>query len=400
MGCSRILIIGSLNVVFVHSYALSFRELGVDVAVLDIGVQPVDTEHLSKLEIDILSEKRQQSFSALLKGMLKVFLKYTKIDRTSVYIEMIDKVSKRKRVHRLISRLEQKRIIDFNPTHILYIWSTTVHNHKSIIDGLLLENCLSPSSSLVINTYPVRADYKVEDDIAISRVDETFFQSFDLILYFGLSMQSLFTKLGYNGENGFIHDDRLHPEFFNLENNESETRGTPSDESIVFLGTTEFNERTLDDVHGQLVELLDTGLEVWIQKPKNRVQLDKRLKLFEPFTFSEMMQGKLAKFVSQFSGAYMGYNNLNNARTQVSFPTRFALAMTGGIPIFLEKDNWKGIKERFSETVRIVEFDDVIEIATYIRANKSEVQKFDIGKYESDYLKRFSNLVDMMEVYV
>lgn len=109
---------------------------------------------------------------------------------------------------------------------------------------------------------------------------------------------------------------------------------------IVFLGSVNFKK------HNNIVDiisyLIKNKIHVHIMKSKYLdIKENKYLHFFTPFSHEEIINGKLGTFLTQFDAALVAYNN--NYKQVVRFsnviPNRFLLALTGGIPIVLPKDN-------------------------------------------------------------
>lgn len=392
---NNIIVIGSLNVVFVHSYAISFKERGYNVLVVDIGKKDVPHDYLLERGIDVVAWNREGRKNSRIKNLVKKVFKLFKFDRIGYMITAIDSFE-RNHIHALDMTNECKaRIMEFDPDCVFYIWSTTVYNQKAKIESFFADSSLQPASYLAINTYPVRANYTIENAPQMDQIDREFFDGFDLILYSSRSMESLFIQMGYHNNNSIIYDDRLNPCYFVLED-VAEARGSDN-VRVIFLGNTNFSLRTIDDVRRDLNFMAAAGLEVWIQRPSESAGLHTAINFFDPFNYEDMVEGRLAMFIRGFDGVYMGFNQLNNARSNVSFPTRFALAMTGGIPIFLERDNWTAVKERFRDLVPIVEFDSVLDIASYFSIPKDICVCMDTEDYSVIFYAEFDRLVNEME---
>ncbi|EFE7120412.1 hypothetical protein GA049_26625, partial [Escherichia coli] len=94
--------------------------------------------------------------------------------------------------------------------------------------------------------------------------------------------------LGYNG-NYIIFKDYLISDYFAV---------NPGDDKkdIIFLGNVRFDERTIDNVSKQLLDIADKGIIVWIQE--SSYIKHKNIKMFKPFSLEEITQGKLGEFLS------------------------------------------------------------------------------------------------------
>lgn len=396
---SNILIFGSMNTVFTHSYSIAFKERGFNVSVIDVGEHSVNPSFLESRGINVLrwqggvERSPWVKMKHVLKSSMKKLLVSLSLDRAKFVVTLLSKVDNTQSMISRVPPQVSQDLVDTSYDYVFYLWGTTVRKYKMSIDRhyLLFFKKPPPRSILCINTYPVRDGFSLETPPLMAEEDKTYFLSFDLLLFPTDVMLRLFVKMGCRPDKYLVFDDRLHPAY--LFSGEKETRAVSSSKRAVFLGNTSFSERTIDNVFPQLIKIANAGIEVWIQRPVEVLTIHKNIKYFTPFTYEQFASGELAIFISEFDFVFMGYNKLRNARSRASLPTRFALAMTGLVPIFLEKNNYDGVLERFgwSNLIYCYEsLDDLIDRAkSRTPASDNELS---FNTYIQKYYEQFSKL--------
>ena len=109
------------------------------------------------------------------------------------------------------------------------------------------------------------------------------------------------------------------------------------------------------------------------------------IKYFLPFDYDEIIAGELSHFIKSFDGVLVAYNNLNNARSNISYPTRYALGLLSNRPIYMKEGVFKAIENNDIITTYISTADLVGKIKT--QETSSE--------YDIEHLKdRFNMLID------
>ncbi|USD29090.1 hypothetical protein J8Z24_03060 [Pseudoalteromonas sp. SCSIO 43201] len=385
---SRYIVVGSSNVIFTHSYGIGLKEKGKLAGYIDIGQYNVEyPEYLKNTPIvKVYNDNVNESTGVKNKLIkcVKVFLKKTKLDRNAFVIKVMDRV--------VIHKINEKKIEEINRffdsgenRKILFLWSTTVKKEKKVIDVLVSNN----HSTLVVNTYPVRSNNKLHDFDSSYKKDSDFFNSFNRLLVPTELMKNFLVEKCNVKTSIVVVPDYLHPAMYC--NNATLYKSKKSNvKKIVFLGNTNFSERTIDDVSLLITSLSKNNVKVYLQG--NPEESTENLKYFTPFTYQEIMEGKLAQFMSDFDGVLVAYNNMNNARTNLSYPTRFALGLLACKPIYLEKGVFKGIEKHPS----VITYTSVQHLVESIEATNKVVFS-DIEKTKSDYEKLIELLVDDAE---
>ncbi|WP_068711525.1 hypothetical protein [Vibrio tritonius] len=383
MSRKKVIVVGSSNVIFTYSYIMSLSEVSDIVGYIDVGVQnielPIRLKNIPKMKY---SSNRT---SLGIKSNIKKLLKRIGIDRNKYILSLVNKIEFSKK--NITSPELKEFIFSRKPDHILYIWSTTVKKIKSDISSIIEEDDMDCKQSLLINTYPVRSNIQYDEYNPDAKVDAEYFNSFDKLILTSDLMKEYFTSsLGINESSLVLHQDKLHSSFFKY--NKKSNIGICNEISkVIFLGNTNFKERTIDDVSGIIKKLAEGNVEVWIQSSGDKIK-HHNVKYFNPYTYQEMLDGKLSTFVSQFNAVIMLYNDLDNLRSNISYPTRFAMGTLGLIPILIKSNQFKAIEELYKNNNTVVLFDNyqellnicknkefLLEKTKLIRENLSEVME-------------------------
>ncbi len=393
-----VLLVGSMNVVFLHSYAFEFARAGYEVSVLDIGHANIDSSFLGEHAIKVVKWHAFSSGEALttsqkIKNSLRRLLRKIGLERSPLLISAYQALYERGR--RDVPGHVKAMLEQMDPEFIFYFWSTTVRDKKCLLDALFAHtgSARRPKSVLGVNTYPVREDFSYADPPCMGAADRDYFAGFDIVLLANSCMQELFARMGYDKANTFVHDDRLSPRYFAKMRTELLIDGK-NIRRLCFLGNTNFTERTIDDVRWQLNKLAESGFEVSIQEPKDPAGIDDRIKYFRSYSYAQMLSGEFAAFLSGFDAVFMGYNGLINARSTVSMPTRFALGLTGFLPILIGGNSFTGVRETFGDMFPLVPLNDFGNVSTDINSYNFVGTKDPYGDYEHEFYCKFNQLLE------
>ncbi|MFA0401690.1 hypothetical protein AB4523_22935, partial [Vibrio splendidus] len=179
--------------------------------------------------------------------------------------------------------------------------------------------------------------------------------------------------------NVYVRPDFLSHHYFSNDDNQKIVK-----KSIIFLGNVDFSQRTLDDVSKTIVSIANKGIDVWVQEPC--CISHEHVHTFPPFSYEDIAQGMLGNFIKQFSASLVIYNDYNNLRTSLGYPTRFALATLGRGYILLPKGTFDGIEETMcqEEFGPIKLFEDIDQIEKII-FELDRLGKPDFGDLFSSY---------------
>ncbi|PTP73713.1 hypothetical protein [Vibrio splendidus] len=378
-------LVGSSGVIFTHSYGLGLKLKDSLGGYIDSGVG--DTIYPSYLD-DVECIKLYSVKNNKIKRLIKKTFKFFGFDRISLVIKYLnDRDGK-------ISPETCEKIANFKNrescNNFLFVWSTTIKKEKKIIDKVY--SGVECKSVLVVNTYPVRGNslYK-DDDSKLFENDIDFFNGFDKIIVTSEIMKSYFISNGLAIESNLhVSPDFLPGSCYVKRNKLFDKIERLNKKKLIYLGNTNFSERSIDDTSLLLMELANRGFEIWIQKNDDKVR-HRNIHLFEPFTMEGILTGKLGDFVSDFDAALVVYNNVNNARTNMGFPTRYALALTGHVPILLKSRVFLALEEKFAD-MNIL-YDEVNEIEASLKSFSLPHNWINI--YDQN-LKNYSDLIEVL----
>ncbi|WP_324022709.1 hypothetical protein [Aeromonas caviae] len=381
----NICFVGSSNTIFTHSYLIFLKKIFNNVYFIDISKeqsQQVDFINSS----DILRLYHQSNSSRVRLSYLKRLFKYFKLDRFSQFIFFLDLLDNFKKLNKSQSSSIEKFLSEKDIDVFVYFWGTTVKAEKKAIESTSLYRMeggnkfknKKPQSILIVNTYPVRSNVGFYDSFTLSFIDKRFFKSFNSVSFPSEEMKSFFdrNKIPYNkyqiipdflsSSFSSMHSLEYNIDFNNLGGASIEALVARDVSCLVFLGNTNFKSRTIDDVYEQIFEIAEHGICVWLQESDDLSQIMKdkshdNINTFKPFSYSQIVEGHLTKFLSHFDGVLMIYNDINNARTASGFPTRFALSLFANIPVFVNSDAFVFLKNKFNGVVYEFNTPDDIE---------------------------------------
>ncbi|MGE6454276.1 hypothetical protein ACQKC5_18015 [Shewanella baltica] len=333
----NILIIGSLNTIFLHSYKCVFESFGHNVFIGNTS----SLKFVDNNGFNFYSRKEPKSTDKLRR--LATLLKF---DNFNFFWKLVE--SKEYRARLDSDKIEEvtRFIIKSNIDLVFFFWGTTLKKELYCLNEIKQKNNLSYKMVLCINTYPVRYILpKKIDNSSIKYLsrDLEYFNKFDTVMCPTKKMADL---LRYDLEiksKVFIKPDFLHTSFFSRAIGDVKRIR----KSVVFLGNVDFEKRNLDDVSQIILSIANMGIDVWVQAPCNLEH--KHVHTFSPFTYEEIANGELGIFIRQFTASIVIYNNYNNLRTSLGYPTRFALATLGGGYILLPNGTFDGIEENLDE---------------------------------------------------
>ena len=341
----KICFVGSSNTVFTHSYLSFFNEISEDIFFIDIAKGK--SQHVDSISPDNLLKLYCNKANGNEKSFIKKIFASIKFDRNPLFIFFINLIDLFKRLPKDKTIILHEFIKKKEPDYIIYFWGTTVRTEKKALDAYIKDTSIK--SILIVNTYPVRSNVEKDCKYFTSFLDYYFFKSFD-----GISFPSEEMRLFFEKNNLPYNNYQILPDFLskNFQSTTKPNLVVNKNKKLIFLGNTDFSFRTIDNVYNELLSISNLGVEVWLQSSDDIEFLLKEnpnvnLKTFNPFTYNEMLNGHLSLFLKQFDGIIMIYNGLNNARTATGYPTRFALALFSGKPIFVRTNTFLSLENKF-----------------------------------------------------
>ncbi|EOD8920597.1 hypothetical protein ACJ5W3_004193, partial [Enterobacter hormaechei] len=126
-------------------------------------------------------------------------------------------------------------------------------------------------------------------------------------------------------------------------------------------------ESSINNISSDVLQLANSGVEVYIQNSRDSNIAHPNVKTFEPFSFEEIIEGKLSNFCAGFDGVLVAYGPMSKLREDLTYPTRYALALLQNLPIFIQAGRFSSLMEITAQNLKnsIVYYSDVKEIVNY-----------------------------------
>ncbi|HHA2011767.1 TPA: hypothetical protein ACOEGO_004199 [Enterobacter mori] len=377
----KVLLIGSLNTIFIFSYADYFIGRGDSVFILNTS-STVDINSTKYTGVNLYDMKKNNASDF---SKTKRIVSYFKFDTMNVFWWLYSNFFEKK-----ILSVTQRRIVDnlfkkYNFDFAFCFWGTTLRKEVDAIKKTLAQSKLKTKLILSVSTYPVR--YNVSKKKSFSWLllikDKKYFDSFDGLIVSGELMKvAIIDYLSYS-KKYLIMKDFLPSHFFCSDENNLKR-------DIIFLGNVRFSERTLDNVSSQLLAIADAGINVWVQSPCDLSH--ENIKTFKPFTLEEISNGDLGRFLANFKASVVLYNNADNLRMGTTFPTRFALAMLGRHPVFIPKGIFSTLEELGDVALTYVDINELIDKFSSIQDKNVNMSNYMLdGEYNKKRLDDFIN---------
>jgi len=118
---------------------------------------------------------------------------------------------------------------------------------------------------------------------------------------------------------------------------------------ILFIGRTDFQKGSLDDVEKIIQEIALNKMHIHLAETDISINNNEYLHFFQRFKAGELANGSFAEFITRFDACIILYNfNIKNwpkDRFYNSTPNRFLFALTGGIPIIMPEGYFLSCQE-------------------------------------------------------
>lgn len=380
----NIVVVGSAKVPFVYSYIKYFSDLGHKVCFLNTSKELLCDDSIG---VNLYSNETVNGslvFSYIKRKIKKIF-SLLHIDRLNIFIRFLEY---KEDLQKLSISCDNKilNILKENDIDLVFsLWGTTLR--KEIKSFVLLRKNNNFKFKIVhsVNTYPVRFNFdKLRYQSNIPNRDKFFFSYFDGVIVPTHKMKSLFEDSFCFRGDILVQPDFLHKDFFDV----NYCKHKPSKNALVFLGNVNFSERTIDNVSAKIIDIMDSGIELWVQSPCEIQHTN--LRTFNSFSLDDIATGKLSSFISQFVGSIIFYNDLNNLRSSISYPTRFALSTLSNKPIFVESNVFDGLEEYLLDVNSpVVFYENVDQLKFYLSGEQGVIVHY--NNYFMDFETHLNN---------
>ncbi|MCK5306111.1 MAG: hypothetical protein KAJ66_03175 [Candidatus Omnitrophica bacterium] len=328
-----------------------FRDAGYEVFVLNAD-KSRNFNELSGLpgfkEIINLYEIRKGRFSNLkvnTKRLLKKTLKPLMLDKCCFLMKLRERIMKKqllKNDNKLMKMLAD--ILKQYKIEVVYSsWSITCFKEIKAIQGCGVKVPII----LNIETYPFFIINTVGQTYKEDQIFKNIIEKLDGRIHCTEVMYSYFNRQ-FNLKD---HGKDLKAISYFRQNYHCGIERTPlsrkdKEPHIVFIGTTGFSERTIDDVSRQIYQIADKGIHVHIGKPDINMKKHPYLHIFPLFNKMDIVNGNFAAFMTQFDACAVLYNiNKKYSRFNNSVPMRFLFAICAEIPIVLPRGYFGSCEE-------------------------------------------------------
>lgn len=320
MNKKKLAIFGSENTIFLHSYIKSLSVF------FDVMVFNSNRDSRSNLQFYNYYEQRPNVRAS----KVRKFTKFLNLQKSATYQNFVERrdisssLSEKERVN-----LEEG-IANFDPDIIFFFWGT---NFRREID-FLKKKFPEKRFVLSVNSYPTRTLFNSVNPFL--KDDSAYFKKFDGLIFSSSAMKDYFVENDYIGARS---DFLVCPDFIFQEKYSSNVAPSfpiPKErKNLIFLGNTQFSERSIDDISSLLSLLSKRGIGVYIQKSNNNTSTNPMINYFEPFSFDDILAGKLRCFINKFDGVLYSYNDSNALRCRISVTTRLLLAESSEVPVYV-----------------------------------------------------------------
>jgi hypothetical protein len=334
----RILVIGSLGTIFIHSYTKLLQQAGWEVDVVNtsdsFGALCFDS---GARVVSLYSKRKVHSY--ILKHVKRA-LNFVGMDRSRLVNWVLAKrAAATAKSGGFLPQLDQL-LSEHHYDLVFGFWSTTVQKELDYVRARLGRRS---KYVLGINTYPVRDNATALDKVLDRVKDTAFFNGFDGLMYATEPMRDQLRALGVAVHHELVSSDRLVKDAFFEES-------VPKRDAIIFLGNTEFLDRSIDDVRAQIYELSRFS-EIHCQSPSKNLRPDPRIRIYDPFSYQDILDGTFARYLATFQAAVLLYGDHESVRVKISYPTRFALATVARIPVLVHRDLFPYLESDFPQKV-------------------------------------------------
>lgn len=367
----KIFVLGSSNTIFVHSYIELFQASGYDVYFIDSSPKCIEINGIYTSKRFDTSVTRKKSS---IKGIIKKIISNLDLESVSIFTKIIEKSKIKKSIYN-DSKLEHF-IKDNQPDVLFCFWSTSIRNEYSQIKNIIERNGIKTKYILDVPTYPIRGKFQIDDINPLANIDKKYFNSFDKIIFPSNLAKEYFKKNNLISKecDNVVSTCNFPKDAYINKNTDDVING------LVFLGHVDFSSRIQDNISDALEGLISLGLDIYIQESDlNKKYIDHvngkgKGKIFEfkPFSISEMLSGKLSQYISRFSGVLCIYNETKNTRTELTYPTRFALALLSVKPIYLIKGIYTSLEEKYNAEQGVFFYENNHELTNLIEENKNK----------------------------
>ncbi len=355
----RIAFFGSANTIFTRSYMKLLEKNNHEVILFNNSIikKPDDAVNYNASDLSCVEENKRNDK----KVILKKYIKKLGADNSSLINYLVEHRDINHSMSEKNKTLIEKELNKFNADIIIFFWGTTLRPEIEFVDKIS-----NAKKCLIINTYPTRQKFKSLKSNRFKKQDKNYFQYFDKIVFPSTYMLDEFLNHGYVDSK---QDVLVNPDFI-FQPNISIPRNNKN-KKMIFLGNTDFAQRKIDDISSLLINIASNGILVFVQESHDTKMLKEHSNIhtFKPFSFDEILDGKLSEYISSFDGVLYAYNDVSVFRYNSSITTRLLLAENSNVPVYI----YGAKPEYFNDLTLNIEsynFNDVSKLVELIENKK------------------------------
>ncbi|EOX4123702.1 hypothetical protein ACPF3Y_000300, partial [Vibrio cholerae] len=248
----KVAVFGSEKTIFVHSYIRLLRNEGMD-------VKHFNNSEKKSESLDVINYKDVKNVSSKVSKLVKKIIKKLKLDRTNHYLNLIEKKELKGELSKGEKYKLQNELSKLEPDVILFFWGTTLRKELAFINTLNL----SSKKIILVNTYPIRTRFESWSDNPFLEQDRSYFSYFDKIILPSEYLYNIFYESGFLNNNAYINPDFILTDHVcKFKEVKESVNSKSANKKIIFLGNTDFSERSIDDVSELIIELANNGIDV------------------------------------------------------------------------------------------------------------------------------------------
>ncbi|MHA8113307.1 hypothetical protein ACX122_09390 [Kosakonia cowanii] len=324
-------VVGSLSSIFTHSYIVGLINLGYKVDIINTSTK-VACDNYRGCDVLNLNFKKNSGINSEAKSKLKLSKLFCYIYEVYLFFRAICWRDKRIDVF-----LKDKNVDAF-----IFFWGTSIRKEFYAIKKLYGSINKRPKYIIDVATYPIR-DYATKSTPGfLLWFDKRFFNSFDTVLSHSSCMDTFLSN------NISVKTNRIKRFICSFPRSsyykKISVTASKEQKKIVFLGTLD-NSSVINDITKDVIEFANSGFEIYVQENNNCKIDHPNVSFFKPFTFEEIIDGNLARFCAEFDAVLVSYGKMSLLREELTYPTRYAMALLQNIPIIIQKGRFKALQE-------------------------------------------------------
>lgn len=323
----KVCVVGSLSGIFTHAYIRGLVNRGYDVSVINTS-RKISYENYNNCEVLNLFDVTRNKLNAKNKARIKENRFFCYLYET--YLSLKALLCPYDKIEHFLTNKKIDKFIFFWGTSVRREFFTIYKKHKGQSEFIL-----------DVATYPVR-DYAVINSFKVSLwFDTLYFKKFDIILSHSTVMDKfLCQKFGLNERNikRFICS---FPKQSYLTKHISSV--SLKIKKVIFLGTLDPSS-SINNINDDIIAFAKAGIEVHIMSSSQCLNY-KNIYQYTPFSYEQILEGKLADFCSGFDAALIAYGQMSSLREKLTYPTRFAMAALQNIPVLIQSSRFESLTE-------------------------------------------------------